>query len=165
VTIAPLVGSNYRDFSSTAIREALAQGDPEEAARMLGHQHRIDGTVVQGDQRGRDLGFPTANMSLDGLHMPKFGVYAVEFQVMGGPHKGIYDGVASLGERPTFGKNVPNLETYIFDFEGDLYGQEVSVALVSFLRPELKFDDVDELITQMHKDCDNAREALAKHHG
>ncbi|WP_112321226.1 bifunctional riboflavin kinase/FAD synthetase [Oceanibium sediminis] len=160
VSIAPLVGTNYRDYSSTAIREALTNGDTAEAARMLGHWHRIDGQVIKGDQRGRELGYPTANLSLDGLHLPRFGVYAVLFDVLSGPNKGNYHGVASLGVRPTFGVNAPNLETHVFDFEVDLYGADVSVALVSFLRPEESFDSVDALIAQMDKDSANARAAL-----
>ncbi|NNU79521.1 bifunctional riboflavin kinase/FAD synthetase [Halovulum dunhuangense] len=160
VTIAPLVGNATQDFSSTAIRKALTDGSPEEAARMLGHWHRIEGRVVKGDQRGRDLGFPTANMGLDGLHLPRFGVYAVTVEVLDGPHKGHYRGASSLGERPTFGVNAPNLETHLLDFEGDLYGAELSVALVEFLRPELKFDDVDALVRQMHQDVTEARAAL-----
>ncbi len=160
VSVAPLISGENGPYSSTAIRAALAAGQPEEAAKMLGHWHRIDGVVEQGDQRGRELGFPTANISVEGLHLPRLGVYAVEFDVLTGPHKGHYHGAASLGIRPTFGRNSPNLETYVFDFEGDLYGAEVSVALVSFQRPELKFDSLDALIEQMHKDCEISREIL-----
>ncbi|MEM8871055.1 MAG: bifunctional riboflavin kinase/FAD synthetase [Pseudomonadota bacterium] len=162
VTIAPLVGSSTSDISSTAIRNALSEGKPEEAARMLGHWHRIDGKVVKGSQRGRDMGYPTANMNLDGLHLPCFGIYAVLFDVLDGPHRGSYHGVASLGERPTFGVNTPNLETFVFDFDGDIYDAEVSVALTGFLRPELAFDDVNDLIAQMDKDSAEARQKLAK---
>lgn len=161
VTIAPLVGNAVQDFSSTAIRTALTDGKPEEAARMLGHWHRIDGTVVEGDKRGRDLGFPTANLRLDALHLPRFGVYAVLFDVLDGPHKGTCKGVASLGERPTFGKKAPNLETFVFDFDGDLYGAEVSVALVEFLRDEVAYEGPEALIEQMRRDADDARAALA----
>ncbi len=160
VTIAPLVSGENGQYSSTAIRAALAAGQPEEAAKMLGHWHRIDGVVEKGDQRGRELGFPTANISVEGLHLPRLGVYTVEFDVLTGPHKGSYYGAASLGVRPTFGRNAPNLETFVFDFSGDLYGADVSVALVSFQRPELKFDSLDALIEQMHKDCDISREIL-----
>ena len=127
---------------------------------MLGHWHRIDGPVIQGDQRGRDLGFPTANMSIEGLHPPKFGVYAVLVDVLDGPHVGTYMGAASVGVRPTFGVNTPNIETFLFDFQGDLYGAHLSVALVEFLRPELKYAGIDPLIDQMNKDCDQARALL-----
>jgi len=161
VTVAPLVTVNTANVSSTAIRAALSDGKPREAAAMLGHWHRIEGEVIRGDQRGRDLGYPTANMSITGLHPPKFGVYAVMVDVLDGPHKGTYDGAASIGVRPMFGENIPNCETFIFDFKGDLYGTHLSVALVDFLRPEMKFDGVDALVTQMDADCDQARATLA----
>jgi len=162
VTVAPLISDEKGDFSSSAIREALSTGNPEDAARMLGHWHRIDGIVEKGDQRGRELGFPTANISLDDLHLPKFGVYAVFFDVLSGPHKGVYRGAASLGIRPTFGINKPNLETFLFDFSGDLYDASVSVALVAYQRPEEKFDNLEDLIKQMNIDCFEAREILEK---
>ena len=160
VTIADLVDIGGLDVSSTRIREALSEGRPQDAAAMLGHLHRIEGQVVQGEQRGRELGYPTANIGLDGLHLPKMGVYAVRFRVLDGAYAGEYDGVASLGVRPMFGENTPNLETFVFDFRGDLYGAHVSVALVEFLRPEEKFDSVETLIAQMDADSARAREAL-----
>jgi len=161
VTIAPIVTIDTGNVSSTAIREALTEGHPRDAAAMLGHWHRIEGEVIRGEQRGRELGYPTANMSITGLHPPKFGVYAVKVDVLTGPHKGKYDGAASIGVRPMFGENVPNCETFLFDFKGDLYGATLSVALVDFLRPELKFDGLDALITQMDADCDTARGILS----
>ncbi len=160
LVVAPLISDQYGHYSSSAIRSALVAGQPEDAARMLGHWHRIEGVVERGDQRGRELGFPTANISVNELHLPRFGVYAVLFDVLTGPHKGSYQGAASLGDRPTFGRNIPNLEVFVFDFDGDLYGAEVSVALVSFQRAELKFDSLAALIEQMHKDCDQSREIL-----
>jgi len=147
--------------SSTAIRDALSDGRPRDAAAMLGHWHRIEGKVIGGEQRGRELGFPTANMSIDGLHQPRHGVYAVLVDVLDGPHKGTYHGAASLGVRPMFGENTPNIETFLFDFSGDLYGSTLSVALVEFLRPELKFDGLEALIKQMDADCVKCREILA----
>lgn len=162
VTVAPLISDEKGDYSSTAIREALSNGHPEDAARILGHWHRIDGIVEKGDQRGRELGFPTANISLDDLHLPKFGIYAVFFDVLDGPNKGLYRGAASLGIRPTFGVNKPNLETFLFDFSGDLYGASVSVALVAYQRAEEKFDNLEDLIKQMNIDCFEAREILRK---
>jgi riboflavin kinase/FMN adenylyltransferase len=162
VTVAPLISDDKGDYSSSAIREALSTGHPEDAARILGHWHRIDGIVEKGDQRGRELGFPTANISLDDLHLPKFGVYAVFFDILNGPHKGVYRGAASLGVRPTFGVNKPNLETFLFDFSGDIYGASVSVALVAYQRPEEKFDNLEDLIKQMNIDCFEAREILEK---
>ena len=128
---------------------------------MLGHLHRIEGEVIRGDQRGRDLGYPTANMSIEGLHPPRFGVYAVAVTVLTGAHTGTYSGVASLGVRPMFGENRPNLETFLFDFSGDLYGAHLSVALVAYLRPEAKFDTLDALVAQMDEDSRAAREILA----
>ncbi len=161
VTIAPLLKLAAGDVSSTAIRAALGEGRTRDAAAMLGHWHRIDGVVIQGDQRGRDLGYPTANMSIDGLHPPRHGVYAVKVDVLTGPHKGSYDGAASIGVRPTFGVNHPNCETFLFDFKGDLYGEHLSVALVEYLRGEEKFDSLPALISQMDADCRRARGILA----
>lgn len=161
VTIATLVERGENTVSSTAIRQALGDGRPRDAAAMLGHWHRIEGTVIGGEQRGRELGFPTANMSIDGLHPPAFGVYAVLVDVLDGPHQGSYQGAASMGVRPMFGQNQPNLETFIFDFSGDLYGATLSVALVEHLRPEEKFDTLDALISQMNTDCTRARNILS----
>jgi riboflavin kinase/FMN adenylyltransferase len=162
VTVAPHVCDEQGDFSSSAIRAALADGRPEEAARILGHWHRIEGTVLHGDKRGRDLGFPTANLAIEGLHPPRFGVYAVLVDVLTGPHRGRYRGVASIGVRPTFGDNRPNLEVCLFDFAGDLYGAELSVALVAFQRPELRFEDLAALVIQMEADAEEARARLAR---
>lgn len=161
VTIAPLMAHATQTVSSTAIRQALSQGDPRQAAAMLGHWHRIEGPVIGGEQRGRELGYPTANMSIDGLHPPAFGVYAVLVDVLEGPQKGAYHGVASLGVRPMFGENKANLETFIFDFKADLYGKHLSVALVEYLRGEETFDGLDALITQMDADSARARAILA----
>jgi riboflavin kinase/FMN adenylyltransferase len=161
VTIADLIEGDMGEVSSTAIRAALTEGRPRDAAAMLGHWHRIEGKVIGGDQRGRDLGYPTANMSIDGLHQPKLGVYAVLVDVLEGPHKGSYHGAASMGVRPMFNGDKPNLETFIFDFKGDIYGTRLSIGLVEYLRPELKFDGLDALIAQMDKDCAQSREILA----
>ncbi|WP_298920667.1 bifunctional riboflavin kinase/FAD synthetase [uncultured Roseobacter sp.] len=161
VTIAPLIAQSDKTISSTAIRKALSVGDPRLAASMLGHWHRIEGPVIGGEQRGRELGYPTANMSIDGLHPPAFGVYAVLVDVLDGPHTGSYQGVASMGVRPMFGENRPNLETFIFDFQGDIYGAQLSVGLVEHLRPEETFDSLDVLITQMDADSATARQILS----
>jgi riboflavin kinase / FMN adenylyltransferase len=160
VHLADLIQVNGTDISSTRIREALAEGDTTTARQMLGHWHRIDGEVIHGEKRGRQLGFPTANMDVTGLHLPRAGVYAVYVDVLTGPQKGKYHGAANLGTRPMFGENRPNLETYLFDFKGDLYGQHLSVAFVAWLRDEEKFDSLDALITQMNADCDQARRIL-----
>ena len=161
VTIAPLMEHAAHTVSSTAIRAELSAGRPRNAAAMLGHWHRIEGPVIGGERRGRTLGYPTANMSIEGLHPPAFGVYAVLVDVLDGPHVGSYHGVASLGVRPMFGENRPNLETFIFDFSGDLYGAQLSVALIDHLRGEEKFDSLDALITQMDADSRRARAILA----
>ncbi len=160
VTIAPLVAIDGREVSSTAIRVALAEGRPRDAAAMLGHWHRIEGEVIHGEKRGRELGYPTANMSVDGLHLPRLGVYAVRADVLTGPQAGSYMGAASLGVRPMFGVNRPNLETFLFDFTGDLYGQHLSIAFVDYLRAEMKFDGLPALIAQMEADCAKARTIL-----
>jgi riboflavin kinase/FMN adenylyltransferase len=160
-TIAPLVTQGGAEVSSTLIRAALTEGRPRDAAAMLGHWHRIEGAVLHGEKRGRELGYPTANMSVDGLHLPRFGVYAVLVDILTGPQAGHCQGVASLGVRPMFGVNRPNLETFLFDFTGDLYGQHLSVALVEYLRPELRFDSLPALIAQMDADSARARDILA----
>lgn len=160
VTVADLVKSGAREISSTAIRQALAEGRPRDAQAMLGHWHRIDGEVIHGEKRGRELGYPTANMSVNGLHLPKLGVYAVKVDVLTGPQAGSYLGASSIGVRPMFGENTPNLETYIFDFKGDLYGHHLSVALIDYLRPEMKFDGLPGLLSQMAADCQQARTIL-----
>lgn len=161
VTIAPLLERSDLIVSSTAIRTALSEGRPRDAAAMLGHWHRIEGPVIGGEQRGRTLGYPTANMSVDGLHLPAFGVYAVLVDVLGGPHAGSYHGVASLGVRPMFDGASPNIETFLFDFKGNLYGTPLSVGLVEHLRGEAKFDSLDALIAQMDADSAQARAILA----
>lgn len=160
VDIVPILHGDLGAISSTNIRNALSAGRPRDAAAMLGHWHRIEGPVVHGEKRGRQLGYPTANMNLDGLHLPKLGVYAVLVDVLAGPYAGQYHGVASLGVRPMFDGDRPNLETFLFDFSGDLYGTDLSVALIDYLRPELTFDGLDALITQMDADSDTARTIL-----
>lgn len=161
LSVAPLLQGPNGAISSTAIRTALSEGRPTDAADMLGHWHRIEGIVEHGFKRGREMGFPTANISMAGLHLPAFGIYACTVDVRDGPHMGTYRAVASLGSRPTFGDNAPNLEVMLLDFSGDLYGAELSVALMHFQRPELKFDGMDPLIVQMHADVVETRKLLA----
>ena len=163
VGVAPMVTLGG-EVSSTRIREALAEGRPHDAAGMLGHIHRIEGEVVHGEKRGRGLGYPTANLDLTGLHLPCFGVYAVTVDVLDGPHEGTHRGAASLGTRPMFGENRPNLETYLLDFEGDLYGAHLSVGLIEFLRPEATFPTMEAFLAQMAEDCERARAALSEPH-
>lgn len=161
VTVADLLETGGTHISSTRIRQALSDGDPRLAATMLGHLHRIEGPVLSGERRGRTLGYPTANMSIDGLHPPRFGVYAVEVDMADGRGAGTYGGVASIGVRPMFGENLPNIETFLFDFDGDLYGRHLSVGLVAHLRDEARFDGLDALVAQMDRDSATAREILA----
>ncbi len=161
VTVTDLIRFDGADISSTNIRAALADGRPRDAAAMLGHWHRIEGEVVHGDKRGRTLNFPTANMWIDGLHPPRFGVYAVKVDILTGPDRGSYGGAANLGIRPMFEGPRPNLESFLFDFAGDLYGQHLSVALVDYLRPEMTFDGLPALTAQMAEDCSRARAILA----
>ena len=162
VEVVPMAADTAGVYSSTAIRGALSDGRTEDAARMLGSWHRIEGTVVRGAQRGRELGFPTVNIALGDLHPPRYGVYAVRADVLTGELKGNYRGSASVGVRPTFGRNEPNLEAFLFDFSGDVYGELVSVELVSYQREELRFDCAGDLIRQMHEDCRMSMSILDK---
>ncbi len=148
-------------YSSSSARAALRGGNPMDAAAILGEMHRIRGIVEQGDQRGRKLSFPTANLALDDILAPKFGVYAVEVEIMDGPHKGRVPGVANLGMRPTFEKTVPILEAHLFDFDGDLYGTEIAVGLIDYIRDERKFDGLDALTKQIAADVQTARNIVA----
>ena len=144
--------------SSTAIRESLIAGAPEKAAEILGHDWVVDGLVEHGEKRGRTIGFPTANLHLGELIHPRHGVYAVRARIAG--EADWLPGVANFGRTPTTGIRDPLLETYIFDFDRDIYGQHLEVALVRFLRPELKFNELDEMIEQMHVDVTNAKTML-----
>ena len=162
LTHAEMQPNSQIPFSSSAIREALRDGDPEKAAALLGHNWSIEGPVAKGDQRGRTIGFATANMALEDYLLPKFGVYSVRAQVLDGDLAGQeFAGVANLGLRPTFGTDAPRLETHLFDFDHDIYGCTLNVSLVHFIRPEQKFDGLDALQTQIAKDSAQARERLA----
>ncbi len=150
-------------YSSSAIRAALRVGNPEEAARQLGHWHSIEGTVQRGEGRGaKDLGMPTANLPLGEALRPAPGVYAVEVEVLEGDGAGRHDGVASLGYNPTFGLAEMRLEAHLFGFAGDLYGRRVAVGLRALLRDERKFDSLDSLAGQMHRDAEQSRETIAR---
>jgi riboflavin kinase/FMN adenylyltransferase len=144
--------------SSGAVREALIAGDLATATGLLTRPFAIAGTVERGDGRGRDLGYPTANMGLRDYQRPLYGIYAVTARLPDGREM---PGVASLGVRPTFAPPRELLETFIFDFDEDLYGREVEVALHQFLRDEIKFDDLDALVAQMRRDEAEARRLLA----
>lgn len=160
VTIHDLIGDETGEFASTAIRAMVQEGRCAEAAQQLGCWHSVSGPVVKGDQRGRDLGYPTANLAYGEQLIPKYGIYATWVEVLEGDHKGIYPGVASLGERPTFGINAPNFEVHLFDFSGDLYGTPIAVSLVQWQRGEVAFEGVEKLIRQMDRDSAEAREIL-----
>jgi riboflavin kinase / FMN adenylyltransferase len=146
-----------RPVSSSAIRMALAEGQIEDATAMLGGPWFVNGEVIHGEKRGRDLGYPTANIRLDKNCGLKHGIYAV--RVGRGSER--FDGVASFGRRPTFDNGAPLLEVFLFDFKGDLYGSRLDVAFIGFIRDELKFDNIDALIRQMDDDSARARAALA----
>jgi riboflavin kinase/FMN adenylyltransferase len=155
--VAPLEDEG-RPVSSGAIRSALAAGKVVEAAELLGAPWFVSAEVIHGDKRGRELGFPTANMRLDPSCALKHGIYAVRVGVAG-RH---YDGVASFGRRPTFDNGAALLEVFLFDFDGELYGQPLDVAFIGWIRPEHKFDGVDDLKRQMDADAARAREVLAR---
>jgi riboflavin kinase/FMN adenylyltransferase len=144
--------------SSTATREALERGDVELARRLLGRPYVIEGEVGHGEKRGRLLGFPTANIALDPSNRLRYGVYAVTLEAQGV----IHCGAASFGRRPTFDDGPPLLEVFVLDFAGDLYGETVEVAFYGFLRGEEKFDSVEALVAQMHRDVEAARGVLAR---
>ena len=157
VSTFDLVGAGPQaKISSTRIREALRAGEPQEAARLLGHWWTVEGRVEAGDKRGRTIGFPTANVSLEGYLEPALGVYAVRVEVAGKT----YDGVANFGRRPTFDKKDVLLEVHLFDFAGDLYGQQIVVAFIAHLRPEQKFAGLDALKAQIAEDARKARALL-----
>ena len=147
-----------RPVSSSAIRMALAEGQVTDATTMLGGPWFVTGKVIHGEKRGRDLGYPTANIRLDKHCGLKHGIYAVRAGIGGA----IRDGVASFGTRPTFDNGAPLLEVHVFDFAGDLYGAAVDVAFIGWIRPELKFDSVDALVRRMDDDARLARAALAR---
>ena len=158
VTVAePLKDDTGGAVSSTRIRDALSIGDVADANALLGWRWQVDGTVQHGDKRGRELGFPTANLALPEGTALAHGIYAVRVRVDGRLH----DGVASYGRRPTFDDGRPLFEVHLFDFSGDLYGKQVTASLAAHLRPEEKFASVEALVHQMGRDCDDARAVLA----
>ena len=157
------VGDSGQTVSSSRIRDALKAGDCDVATRLLTRPFAMRGTVIHGDKRGREIGYPTANMELGSYIRPRFGIYAVTGKVLATGQELL--GAANLGVRPTFEPPKELLEPYFFDFSGDLYGQEVEVSFHHFLRPEAKFDSLDALVEQMQQDCLAARELLAARAG
>lgn len=161
VDIVPPLEDEGRPVSSSVIRSALAAGRVVEAAELLGHPWFVTSTVIRGEARGRDLGYPTANLLLDPACGLKHGIYAVRAGLDGR----ILDGVASFGRRPTFGDNAPLLEVHLLDFTGNLYGAALDVAFIGWIRPELRFDKIEELVRHMDDDSRHARAVLARSPG
>ena len=144
--------------SSTAIRDALWSGDMRLATALLGRPYRMSGRVVRGESVGRSLGYPTANVDLRRRQSAVMGIFAVRVHGLDGGPK---DAVASVGDRPTFGGKKPLLEVHLFDFDEDIYGRYIHVDFVARLRGQEKYERVEDLVAQMHRDADNARSALA----
>jgi len=158
VDIVPPLQDEGRPISSGAIRTALASGKVVEAAELLGAPWFVSGEVIHGEKRGRGLGFPTANLRLDPSCELKHGIYAV--RVAAGGRR--YGAVASFGRRPMFDNGAPLLEVFLFDFDGDLYGQTIDVAFIGWVRQEQKFESLDLLKRTMANDSERAREAIAR---
>ena len=156
VTIVEPQGEAGEIYSSTQVRESLRQGDIRAAAGILGYWWRITGEVIGGDKRGHGLGFPTANIAVpNGLEL-KHGIYAVRVYVNGAR----YSGASYLGTRPSFDDGKPVIETFLFDFSDDLYGQAIELEFIDFLRGDEKFDSSEQLVKQMQADCNNASTIL-----
>jgi riboflavin kinase/FMN adenylyltransferase len=158
VDIVPPLQDRGRPISSGPIRQALAAGRLDDATEFLGYPWFVSGTVIHGDKRGRELGFPTANLRLDPSCALRHGIYVVRVAV-NGRH---YDGVASFGRRPTFDNGAVLLEIFLFDFAGNLYGANLDVAFIAWLRDEEAFASAKDLVAQMKEDGRLAREALAR---
>ena len=156
-TVGP-VSLGREIISSSRIREALKSGDPGTATRLLSRPFAIEGEVQHGDARGRELGYPTANLAMGEYLRPAYGIYAVRVWI-DDHHQ--YAGVANLGTRPMFDPPQELLEAHLFDFDGDLYGKRIEVALHHFIRPEAKFDSIEALTAQMDRDSAEARRLLA----
>ncbi len=148
-------------YSSSLIRDYLRQANPTRAALLLGRYFEIEGRVQKGKALGKKLGYPTANIELGEVLLPAFGVYSVRAAIEQGGDMRWHAGVANLGVRPTVGGGPPLLEVHLFDFDEDLYGHYMRVALVDYQRPELKFDNLEDMKVQMKKDEHQARMTLA----
>lgn len=157
-TVAPVTFQG-ETVSSSRIREHLREARPRDAATLLTRPYTIRGPVERGAQLGRTLGFPTANMRMLNYLRPAYGIYAVRGRLPGGH---LIDGVANLGIRPSFDPPTELLESYFFDFDGDLYGQTIDVQLIDYIRPEAKFDDLASLEAQMDADAARARDLLRR---
>jgi riboflavin kinase/FMN adenylyltransferase len=161
-TVAPVLLDGTR-ISSGRVREALIAGDTAVATHLMSRDFAIEGVVEHGDKRGRELGYPTANLALGDYQRPRYGIYAVRATLDANGSNGgsEHPGVASLGIRPTFDPPTELLETHLFDFEGDLYGRKIEVALHAFIREEKKFESMDALVDEMRRDEAQARKLLA----
>ena len=148
-------GDNYI-FSSSSVRDCLRKADLKGAKKIIGDYWTVKGEVIKGDQRGRQIGFPTANISMEGWIEPLFGVYAVKVSIDGL----LYKGVANLGIRPTFGQSSPLLEVHLFDYSGDLYGNDIVISFIDFIRKEKKFDGIESLKKQIEIDSTKAIELI-----
>ena len=157
--VVDVVEDGSEVVSSSRIRDALRDGDPQLAAQLLTRPFAIRGIVEHGDKNGRKLGYPTANLAIDKYLRPKYGVYAVTGRILSTGQE--LKGAANIGVRPQFEPPKELLEPYFFDFSGDLYGQEIEVAFHHFLRGEAKFDSLGELTAQMEKDCAEAKRLLS----
>jgi riboflavin kinase/FMN adenylyltransferase len=155
-------GTDGEVISSRTIRKYLRESDVGAAAKRLGRFWELGGKVEKGEMRGRGLGFPTANIAFGEYLRPAAGIYAVRAGVDEGPDTIWRDGVASIGFRPTFGGGELLLEVHLFDFSDDLYAQQLRVAMIEYLRPEVKFDNADDLIGEMKRDAERARAVLAE---
>jgi riboflavin kinase / FMN adenylyltransferase len=160
VDVQPHIDIDERPVSSSAIRDALSEGQIADATTMLGGPWFVTGEVIHGEKRGRELGYPTANIRLDNNCGLRHGIYAVRVGRGQGKDQERFDGVASFGRRPTFDNGAPLLEIFVFDFKDDLYGERLDVAFIGFIRDELKFSSAESLVKQMDDDTARARAAL-----
>lgn len=158
VSVADAVADDSGEkYSSTGVRDALRDGQPEAAAAILGRPFAIEGVVQRGRQLGRELGFPTANVQVDDYVQPRFGVYATRTRLPDGRE---VPGVANIGVNPTVGEVAPVLEVWLFDFDEDIYDQTIETDLITFLRPEQKFSSLEVMVEQIHRDAAQARQIL-----
>ncbi len=158
---SPVAPSPAKPFSSTQIRGALREGEADLATQLLGRPWSVDGIIVKGDQRGRQIGFPTINVQLGDYLRPKFGGYVFRVDLLEDAGVRTFGGVGNVGVRPTFADKAVLLEVYMFDFDEEIYGHEVLVHFVDYIRPEMKFDGSEGLKAQIVADCDLAKRTLA----
>jgi len=160
--VAAVHGEDGAVYSSSRIRQCLENGDPRGAADVLGRPYEIENRVANGDQRGQTIGFPTANLHFGATIRPAKGVYAIRAALHTPDGIVWHDGVSNIGERPTFNGSGIILEAHLFDFDENIYGQLLSIALIEYIRPERKFDGLEQLKTQINLDCATARQILVK---